>query len=98
VDRGSLAGDAAPARLEGGWGRTLPEYRERRQDPQVEFKLPWREAGPPKHHDDKVDSDQEVVDEELSLLGRRPQTEICANLYRETRRKVLTFFFCITLE
>jgi len=23
-----------------------------------EFKLPWREAGPPNHHDDKVDSDQ----------------------------------------
>jgi len=23
-----------------------------------EFKLPWREAGPPYHHDDKVDSDQ----------------------------------------
>jgi len=23
-----------------------------------EFKPPWREAGPPNHHDDKVDSDQ----------------------------------------
>jgi len=23
-----------------------------------EFNLPWREAGPPNHHDDKVDSDQ----------------------------------------
>ena len=23
-----------------------------------EFKLPWREAVPPNHHDDKVDSDQ----------------------------------------
>jgi len=22
------------------------------------FKLPWREADPPNHHDDKVDSDQ----------------------------------------
>ena len=22
-----------------------------------EFKLPWREAGPPNHHNDKVDSD-----------------------------------------
>ena len=22
-----------------------------------EFKLSWREAGPPNHHDDKVDSD-----------------------------------------
>jgi len=23
-----------------------------------EFNPPWREAGPPNHHDDKVDSDQ----------------------------------------
>jgi len=27
----------------------------------------WREAGPPTHHDDKVDSDQQVVNKELSL-------------------------------
>ena len=26
-----------------------------------EFKHPWREAGPPNHHDDKVDSDREEV-------------------------------------
>ena len=26
--------------------------------PKREFKLPWREAGPPNHHDDKVDADQ----------------------------------------
>ena len=32
-----------------------------------EFKLPWREAGPPTHHDDDVDSDQQVVNKELSL-------------------------------
>jgi len=32
-----------------------------------EFKLPWRQAGPPNHLDDKVDSDQEVVNKELSL-------------------------------
>jgi len=25
---------------------------------QNKFKLSWREAGPPNHHDDKVDSDQ----------------------------------------
>jgi len=25
-----------------------------------QFKLPWREAGPPNHHDDKVDSDFQV--------------------------------------
>ena len=30
------------------------------------FKLPWREAGPPNHHGDKADSDQEVVNKELS--------------------------------
>jgi len=32
-----------------------------------EFKVPWREAGPPNHHDFEVDSDQKVVNEELSL-------------------------------
>ena len=32
-----------------------------------EFKVPWREAGPPNHLDDKVDSNQKVVDTELSL-------------------------------
>ena len=32
-----------------------------------EFKLPWREAGPPNHHEDKVDSDQQAVNKELSL-------------------------------
>ena len=31
------------------------------------FKLPWREAGPLNHLDDKVDSDQQVVNKELSL-------------------------------
>jgi len=33
----------------------------------TEFKFPWREAGPPNHHDDKVDSDQKCVNKELSL-------------------------------
>ena len=32
-----------------------------------EFKLPWREAGPPDHDDGKVDSYQQVVNQELSL-------------------------------
>ena len=32
-----------------------------------ELKLPWREAGPPNHLNDKVDSDQYVVNEELSF-------------------------------
>ena len=30
------------------------------------FKLLWCEAGPPNHHDDKVDSDQKVVNKVLS--------------------------------
>ena len=33
-----------------------------------EFKLPWREAGPPNHHDDKVDSDQQVVNKGRARL------------------------------
>jgi len=32
---------------------------------------PEREAGPPNHHDDKVDSDQYVVHKELSLNAIR---------------------------
>jgi len=36
-----------------------------------EFKIPWREAGPPDHLDDKVKSDQEVVNKELFLFGRQ---------------------------
>ena len=34
-----------------------------------EFKLPWREAGPPNHLDDEVDSNQQVVNKEISLFG-----------------------------
>ena len=30
------------------------------------FKPPWREAGPPNHHDDEVISDQEVVNKDPS--------------------------------
>ena len=33
-----------------------------------EFRLPWREAGPPNHHDDKADSDQKVVKNGISLF------------------------------
>ena len=35
-----------------------------------EFKLPWREAGPLDHHDDTVESDQQVVNKELPLSSR----------------------------
>ena len=34
------------------------------------LKVPWREAGPPHHHDDKVDSDEYVVNKEFSLSGQ----------------------------
>jgi len=45
-------------------------------------KLPWREVGPPNHHEDKVDSDQQVVNKELSLCaaGRT----ITCQTYRRT--------------
>ena len=33
-----------------------------------EFQLPWREAGPSKHLDDGVDSDQYVVNKEVSVF------------------------------
>ena len=32
-----------------------------------EFKLPWCEVGPPNHHDEKMGSDQYVVNKGLSL-------------------------------
>jgi hypothetical protein len=31
-----------------------------------DFKLSWREAGSPNHHNDQVDSDRQVVNKELS--------------------------------
>ena len=34
-----------------------------------EFKLPWREAGPPNHLDDKVDSDQKVAIKEVCFCA-----------------------------
>ena len=34
----------------------------------MELKLSWREASPPNHLDGKVDSDQKVVNKELSLF------------------------------
>ena len=56
-----------------------------------EVKLPWREAGPPNPHDDKVDSDQSVVNKELSLwsaagvwLGRMmPSSSVWCVVRRE---------------
>jgi len=37
----------------------------------LEFRFQWREAGPPNHHDDKVDSAQWVDNTELSLSDLR---------------------------
>ena len=66
--------ESVTARVEVAGGEVLPleeparAHRERRQLSLLEgrckatwnreFELPWREAGPPNHHDDKVDSDQ----------------------------------------
>jgi len=33
-------------------------------------KLPWRDAGPPNHHDDKVDSDWQVADSTAVNLAK----------------------------
>ena len=52
----------------GGWpseGRCKATWKR-------ELKLPWRKAGPPDHHDDRVNSDQEVVNKGISLCGKRP--------------------------
>ena len=51
----------------------------------MESMLPWREAGPPDHHDDKVDSDEEVVNKEPSLsptrVVRRVREVLSAQMY-----------------
>ena len=39
-----------------------------------EFKLPWREMGPPNHLNARVDPGQEVVKKELSLVSPRETT------------------------
>jgi len=58
------------------------------------FELPWREAGPPNLLDEKVDSDQQVVNKELSIsppaggrghsrtLGARPLLLIIIGTHR----------------
>ena len=50
-----------------------------------EFKLPWREAGPPNHHDDKVDSDEQVVNKELSLSRQVERVPYIANVAVQSR-------------
>ena len=37
---------------------------------EMEVKLSWRQASPPNHHDDQVDSDQYAINKEVSLWGR----------------------------
>ena len=53
---GGEQGRGAVGAADQGWRNDalLPQGRR----PQGLFKLPWREAGPPYHHDDKVVSDQ----------------------------------------
>ena len=46
-----------PVSASAGVASAFPPYL----PPRFPFKLPWREAGPPNHLDDKVDSDQQVV-------------------------------------
>ena len=47
--------------------RSPPHRAAHETNPLVgQFKRPWREAGPPSHHDDKVDSDLEVVHGEVA--------------------------------
>jgi len=41
----------------------LPEEGRCKDTWKREFELPWREAGPPNHHDGKVDSDQHHLPE-----------------------------------
>ena len=36
------------------------------------IQFPWREAGPPNHLDDRMNSDQSVVNKEVSLCRVRP--------------------------
>ena len=47
-----------------------------------EFKLAWREVGPPNHQNDKVDSDQYFVNKELSL-----SLSLIRRVYRGTSLK-----------
>ena len=46
------------------WSHVLPREATWKRG----FKLPWREAGPPYHHDDEVDSDQQVVNKKFTFL------------------------------
>ena len=58
-----------------------------------EFKLPWREAGPPNYYNDEVDSDQQVVHEELSLSasfsGLRVKGEDIHTIFQHCRSYLL---------
>ena len=51
-----------PPKITAGQGNSPgyppPTSREGKATCKRKFKLPWREAGPPSHHDDKEDSDQ----------------------------------------
>ena len=57
-----------------------------------EFKLPWREAGPPNHHDGRVDSDQQVVNKELSgRAGPDLRESVCVRVCERERERVCVY-------
>jgi len=49
-----------------------------------EFKLPWREGGPPNRCDDKVDSDHQVFKKTPSVFSHQtliPDREVLAGIF-----------------
>ena len=66
--RGTAEGEVENAEI----GSAEERWREvpRGDEESWRAKYPWREAGPPNHLDDRVDSDQQVVNEELTLYLR----------------------------
>ena len=60
-ERGGEAGRVRERRRESGREKesvAAPQEGRCKATWKREFKLPWREAGPPQHHDDKVDLGQ----------------------------------------
>jgi len=68
-----------------------------------EFKLPWRKAGPPNHLDGKVNSDQKVLNKEISKEKRLScRTRMLKSVQIATRfvacqRQVMSMRLCIRL-
>jgi hypothetical protein len=58
-----------------------------------EVKLPWREVCSPNHHDDIVDSDQQVVNKELSIFRTVEGPCVCPSCVHGTERNKLLHQF-----